>query len=144
MLASSAMSSGTVTGGGVCPGQAAQASRSSERRFRWKAIRSILVPAVSIWGPPSLSGCRAIAVEDCAEVLQADRFGQMVVHAGPQAGFAGGGKGVGWGAGAVAGGGGGAVFAAAQFAGGFVPVHARHLAIHEDQRVGEALQGGQS
>src|ERR1035441_9379306 len=138
MLASSAMSSGTVTGGGVCPGQAAQASRSSERRFRWKAIRSILVPEVSIWGPPSLSGCRAIAVEDCAEVLQADRFGQMVVHAGPQAGFAVGGKGVG-GEGnhrGVA----RAVFAAAQFAGGFVPVHARHLAIHEDQRVGEALQ----
>src|ERR1035437_2825448 len=47
MLASSAMPSGTVTGGGVCPGQAAQASRSRERRFRWQAIRSILVPPVS-------------------------------------------------------------------------------------------------
>src|ERR1017187_4060165 len=45
MLASSATESGTVTGGGVSARQAAQTIGSSERRFRWQAIRSILVPA---------------------------------------------------------------------------------------------------
>jgi hypothetical protein len=42
-----------------------------------------------------LSGRRTIAVEDFAEVAEVDGFGQMIVHAGLQAGFAVGGKGVG-------------------------------------------------
>jgi hypothetical protein len=41
-----------------------------------------------------LSGRRTIAVEDFAEVAEVDGFGQMIVHAGLQAGFAVGGKGV--------------------------------------------------
>src|ERR1019366_1057574 len=51
MLASSATESGTVTGGGVCARQAAQTIGSSERRFRWQTIRSILVPADARRGP---------------------------------------------------------------------------------------------
>src|ERR1019366_3175156 len=43
----------------------------------------------------SPSGRRTPAVEDFAEVVQADRLGEMIVHAGLQAGFAVGGKGVG-------------------------------------------------
>src|ERR1035438_3586725 len=87
----------------------------------------------------NLSGRRTIAVEDFAEVAEVDGFGQMIVRAGLQAGFAVGGKGVAVRAmtGCVA----RAVFAAAQFAGSLVPVHARHLAILQDQRVVETLQG---
>src|ERR1035437_9636404 len=178
MAASSPAESGTMTGGGVCARQAAQAIRSSESRLRWKAICSILVSRFRSsptytgepladgvpFGPgsersrdrgthwvgsarlpnsgkhsgPTPSGRRTPAVEDFAEVVQADRLGEMIVHAGLQAGFAVGGKGVGGEGdhGGVA----RAVFAAAQFAGGGVAVHPRHLAIHQDQHVVETLQ----